>query len=56
MNSSDRSGLDQESTDGWTTVVSKRSRRMLRKGQQVEEPAPTESTNKRSKREARRRS
>ena len=33
MNSSDRSGLDQESTDGWTTVVSKRSKRMLRKNQ-----------------------
>ena len=56
MNSSDRSGLDLGSADGWTMVVSKRSQRMLRKSQQVEEPSPTDSSNERSKRQARRRS
>ena len=59
MNSSDRSGLDQENqedAEGWTKVISKSSKRMLRKKQRMEEPSDAKSPEKRHKRQSRRRS
>jgi hypothetical protein len=59
MNSSDRSGLDQEdqeAAEGWTKVLSKSSKRMLRKKQRMEEPSDAKSPEKRHKRQSRRRS
>ena len=37
MNSSDRSWFPEENAEGWTTVVSKSSKRLLRKKQKVED-------------------
>jgi hypothetical protein len=45
MNSSDRSGHDQENQDdaeGWTKVISKSSKRMLRKKQKLQEKKSSE--------------
>ena len=58
MNSSDRSGLDQEDADGsgWTEVVSKRSRRMLRKNQKVEESPKSPSSSSKALKKTRSRS
>ena len=37
MNSSDRSGHDQEDEEGWTTVIRKSSKKMLQKKLRAEE-------------------
>ena len=51
MNSSDRFGLEQDDADGWTTVLSKRSKKKLRKEGAVEDCQKKDS---RSRRRARR--
>ena len=57
MNSSDRSGFDQEEADGsgWTEVVSKRNRRLL-KNQKVEEKPKSPRSGSKSLKKTRSRS